>query len=68
MSLDLNGRLAVVTGGGSGIGAFLVPTHYNTKDYADERLEEVQAAFETLASIDTRRFDPMEIAAQVLRQ
>jgi len=49
-------------------GSFLVPTHYNTKDYADERLEEVQAAFEALASIDTRRFDPMEIAAQVFRQ
>ncbi len=48
--------------------SFLVPTHYNTKDYADERLEEVTAAFEALASLDTRRFDPMEIAARVFRQ
>ena len=52
---------------GAAAGAFLVPTHYNTKDYAEERCREVAAAFEALAAIDTRRFDLMEIAADVFR-
>ncbi|MGI9616311.1 MAG: SDR family NAD(P)-dependent oxidoreductase [Acidimicrobiales bacterium] len=34
-------------------GDFLIPTHYNTKDYADARAAEVVAAFDRLADIDT---------------
>ena len=47
-------------------GHFVIPTHYNARDYADARAAEVAAAFDRLAAHDTSSWDVGEVAAEVL--
>lgn len=51
---------------GVAAGHFVIPTHYNARDYADARADEVAAAFDRLAAHDTSSWDVGEVAAAVL--
>ncbi len=47
---------------------FVIPTHYNARDYAERRAGEVDAAFDRLAAVDTSSWDVAEVAGAVLSE
>lgn len=47
-------------------GDFLIPTHYNTRDYAQARASEVAAAFDRLGQVDTATWHVDDAISAVL--
>ena len=53
---------------GVAAGNFLIPTHYNAREYASSRADEVVEAFDRLATIDTTDYDIGRLVATMLEQ
>ncbi len=49
-------------------GHFIIPTHYNIKDYADRRAQEVSGALERLAEVDTSTWHADDVIAAALAE
>ncbi len=50
---------------GVAAGRFIIPTHYNARNYAEIREAEVREAFDRLGTIDTSSWDVYEIVAEL---
>ena len=53
---------------GLAAGHFLIPTHYNARNYAEARATEAGEAFDRLAEVDTTNYDLNTLAADLLAQ